>query len=89
MSVAWVASWAGRLIQTVSGRSEDLRRRGGAEAVRVPGTGVGEHGASVGGFVGSQPVAHVGGGMQSDAGVTMFVVVPVGEEFHELPCITE
>ena len=37
------------------GQIEDLRCVGGAEAVRVSGAGVGQHGAPVGGFVDVNP----------------------------------
>jgi hypothetical protein len=66
---------------------EDLRRVGRAEAVRVSGAGLRQYRAPVGGFVGGQPEVHIGGGVQPDAGVTMLVVVPVGEGIHELPCL--
>jgi hypothetical protein len=55
--------------------------------VRVSGAGLGQYRAPVGGFVGGQPEVHIGGGVQPDAGVTMLVVVPVGEGIHELPCL--
>ena len=88
MAVSWVVFWAGRLIQAVSGRSRifgapTVPKRCGCRArawVR---------GAPVGGFVGGQPEVHVGGCVQTDAGVTMLVVVPVGEGVHELSCLTE
>lgn len=57
------------------------------KAVRVSGTSVGEHGTSFGGFIGGQPVVNICRGVQSDAGVTMLVVVPLGEDVHELSCL--
>lgn len=43
--------------------------------MRVLGAGLGKYRAPVGGFVGGQPEVHVGGCVQTDAGVTMLVVV--------------
>ena len=62
---------------------------GGGEAVRVSGAGLGQYRAPVGGFVGVQPEVHVGGCVEPDPGVTMLVVVPVGEGVHEFTCLRE
>ena len=80
--------WAGWLIQTVSGRSRIFGLAVGAESVRVSGAGL-RRGSCVafGGFVGGQAVVHVGGCVQTDAGVAVLVVVPVDEGVHELPCV--
>ena len=61
MSVSWVVSWAGRLIQAVSGRSRIfgawvVPKRCGCRARASVSTR-----APVGGFVGGQPEVHVGG----------------------------
>ena len=55
VSVSWVVSWAGWLIQTGVGQVEDLRCVGGAEAVRVSGACVGQYGAPVGGLSVANP----------------------------------
>jgi hypothetical protein len=47
------------------------------------GAGFGEHDASVGGFGDCQTEVDVSGRVQADAGVSMFVVVPLGEGVHE------
>jgi hypothetical protein len=72
------------------GEIEHLRCRGDVtEPMRMPGPGLGEHGAPVGGLGGCQAEVDVGGRVQADADVSMFVVVPLGELVHEFPCLRQ
>ena len=80
-----------RLVVDVDGvgQVEDLRRSGGAEAMRMPSTGRIEYLPTFGSLVGGQTEVDVGGRVKSNTGVAMLVVVPVCELDHELPCLAE
>jgi hypothetical protein len=47
--------------------------------------GLGKHGASVGGFGGCQAEVDIGWCVRAEAGVSMLVVVALGELVHESP----
>src|SRR3546814_4769045 len=48
-----------------------------------------EHGSALYVSVFGQTVVDIGGGVQADPAVPVFVVVPLGELVHEISCLTQ
>ena len=86
MAVSWLVFWVGRLIQAVSGSARifgdtTVQKRCGCWARLRSAPCAGRR------LVVGQTEVHIGGCVQTDAAVTMLVVVPLGEQVHEISCL--
>ena len=83
MSFGWLVD-PGRV-----GGGEDLRVAAGAEALGVPGACCGEGRGPFGVLAGGEAVVDVGGGVQSNPGVPVCVVVTLDEGVREPAGVAE